>query len=79
MCHNFVQMALFIPFKLIMETESASIYETFKREFDKLVEGTLSLPINIPGTSYHHGFQVYSPNFCLALPSFLLVSELEAN
>ncbi|CBI27310.3 hypothetical protein AAG906_002043 [Vitis piasezkii] len=51
------EMALFIPFKLIMETESASIYETFKREFDKLVEGTLSLPINIPGTSYHHGFQ----------------------
>ncbi|KAL6332039.1 hypothetical protein AAG906_020398 [Vitis piasezkii] len=38
-------------------TESASIYETFKREFDKLVEGTLSLPINIPGTSYHHGFR----------------------
>ena len=52
-------MALFIPFKQIMEAESASMYESFKREFDKLVVGTISLPINIPGTSYYHGFQVY--------------------
>lgn len=54
----FVQMALLIAFKQIMEIESDSIYEAFKAEFDKLMAGTLSLPINIPGTTYHRGFLV---------------------
>ncbi|KAL6983310.1 hypothetical protein U1Q18_016699 [Sarracenia purpurea var. burkii] len=49
-------MVLFIDFKHVMEIESSSIYETFKAEIDKLIVGTLSLPINIPGTNYHHGF-----------------------
>ncbi|GFY88753.1 brassinosteroid-6-oxidase 1 [Actinidia rufa] len=49
-------MALFIAFKQIMETESSSSYEAFKAEFDKLMMGSLSLPINIPGTNYYGGF-----------------------
>ncbi|XP_057493369.1 cytochrome P450 85A-like [Actinidia eriantha] len=49
-------MALFIAFKQIMETESSSSYEAFKAEFDKLMVGSLSLPINIPGTNYYGGF-----------------------
>ncbi|GFZ05010.1 brassinosteroid-6-oxidase 1 [Actinidia rufa] len=49
-------MALFITFKQIMEIESNSSYEAFKTEFDKLMVGSLSLPINIPGTNYYRGF-----------------------
>ncbi|GFZ10932.1 brassinosteroid-6-oxidase 2 [Actinidia rufa] len=49
-------MALFIAFKQIMEIESNSSYEAFKAEFDKLMVGSLSLPINIPGTNYYRGF-----------------------
>ncbi|GFZ10935.1 brassinosteroid-6-oxidase 1 [Actinidia rufa] len=52
-------MALFITFKQIMEIESNSSYEAFKTEFDKLMVGSLSLPINIPGTNYYRGFMVY--------------------
>ncbi|KAH7840636.1 hypothetical protein Vadar_019517 [Vaccinium darrowii] len=48
-------MALLVAFKLLMEIESSSIYEAFKAEFDKLMVGTLSLPINVPGTNYHCG------------------------
>ena len=55
----FAQMALSISFVQIVEKESASLYEIFKPEFDKLLVGTLSLPINLPRTNYHHGFQVY--------------------
>ncbi|KAH9707939.1 cytochrome P450 85A1 [Citrus sinensis] len=51
------EMALFISFKQIVEIESSQLYETFKPEFDKLMVGTLSLPVNIPGTNYHRGFQ----------------------
>ncbi|KAK3027277.1 hypothetical protein RJ639_041223, partial [Escallonia herrerae] len=50
-------MAFFVSFKQVVETESAAFYEAFKVEFDKLVLGSLSLPINIPGTNYHQGFQ----------------------
>ena len=53
------QMALLISFKQIVENEPTSLYEIFRPEFDKLLVGTLSLPINIPGTNYHHGFQVH--------------------
>ncbi|XVF43258.1 hypothetical protein PTKIN_Ptkin02bG0025700 [Pterospermum kingtungense] len=51
------EMALSMSFKQIFEKESNSLYEIFKPEFDKLLVGSLSLPINIPGTNYHHGFQ----------------------
>lgn len=60
--YNF-QMALFISFKQILEKESDSMYEIFKPEFDKLLAGTLSVPINIPGSNYHYGFQVDSSRF----------------
>lgn len=55
-------MALFISFKQIVESEAALVYGAFKPEFDKLVVGTLSLPISIPGTSYHRGVQVCLEN-----------------
>ncbi|XP_044493276.1 cytochrome P450 85A-like [Mangifera indica] len=51
------EMALLIAFKQMVEIESSQIYDTFKREFDKLVVGTLSLPINLPGTKYNYGLQ----------------------
>ncbi|KHG06695.1 Cytochrome P450 [Gossypium arboreum] len=50
-------MALLISFKQIVEKAPSSLYEIFKPEFDKLLVGTISLPINMPGTSYHLGFQ----------------------
>ena len=62
-------MALFIAFKQIMEIESNSIYEAFKAEFDKLMVGSLSLPINIPGTNYYRGFMVhYWRRYLILLP-----------
>ncbi|XP_021910193.1 cytochrome P450 85A-like [Carica papaya] len=51
------EMALLMALKQIVEGESSLFYERFKTEFDKLVLGTLSLPINIPGTNYHRGVQ----------------------
>ncbi|KAE8710166.1 Cytochrome P450 85A1 [Hibiscus syriacus] len=51
------EMALWVSFKQIVEKEPTTFYEIFKPEFDKLLVGTLSLPINIPGTNYHHGFK----------------------
>ncbi|KAH7850070.1 hypothetical protein Vadar_027387 [Vaccinium darrowii] len=49
-------MALLVAFKLLMEIESSSIYKAYKAEFDKLMVGALSLPINVPRTNYHRGF-----------------------
>ncbi|KAK0573451.1 hypothetical protein LWI29_008188 [Acer saccharum] len=51
------EMALLTSFKPMVKVESNQIYETFKTEFDKLVVGTLSLPINILGSNYHYGLQ----------------------
>ncbi|GFY88755.1 brassinosteroid-6-oxidase 2 [Actinidia rufa] len=68
---NIAAMALFIAFKQIMETESSSSYEAFKAEFDKLMMGSLSLPINIPGTNYYGGFMVYYQRCYLILLPFL--------
>ncbi|KAG6407786.1 hypothetical protein SASPL_130784 [Salvia splendens] len=50
-------MAFLIGFTQIVEAELSSIYDGFKVEFDKLVTGSLSLPINLPGTSYYRGFK----------------------
>ncbi|XP_059655668.1 cytochrome P450 85A-like [Cornus florida] len=50
-------MVIFISFHQVVAVESSSIYEDFKQEFDKLLRGTFSMPINIPGTKYYHGFQ----------------------
>lgn len=51
-------MAFLIGFTQILESEMSSIYDGFKVELDKLVIGSLSLPINLPGTSYYYGFKV---------------------
>ncbi|KAK1306403.1 Cytochrome P450 85A1 [Acorus calamus] len=51
------EMALLVSLKLIGGIESGLLSETFKPEFYRLVEGTISLPIDLPGTNYHHGFQ----------------------
>lgn len=60
-------MALLTSMKLF-GMESDSIAETFKPEFYKLVSGTLSLPINLPGTNYLNAFQVQW--FAFGLPQF---------
>ncbi|OVA14584.1 Cytochrome P450 [Macleaya cordata] len=51
------EMALLSSFKQIATVEYRSISEAFKPEFYKLVLGSLSLPINLPGTNYRRGFQ----------------------
>ncbi|CAI9102361.1 OLC1v1000621C1 [Oldenlandia corymbosa var. corymbosa] len=52
------EMAFFLAFKQILEDdESSLVYKSMKEEFDQLVEGTISLPIKLPGTSYYRGFQ----------------------
>uniref|UniRef100_A0A7N0T154 Cytochrome P450 n=1 Tax=Kalanchoe fedtschenkoi TaxID=63787 RepID=A0A7N0T154_KALFE len=51
------EMALYIAFRQIVEAESSTLFSAFKREFDKVYIGTISLPINIPGTNYRQGFQ----------------------
>lgn len=51
-------MAFLSSFRQIASTEASSISEAFMPEFFKLVLGTLSLPINLPNTNYHRGFQV---------------------
>ncbi|KAL5988138.1 Cytochrome P450 85A [Asimina triloba] len=50
------EMALFSSLKQI-GIDSSSISEAFIPEFYKLVLGTLSLPINLPGTNYRRAFQ----------------------
>ncbi|XP_020240141.1 cytochrome P450 85A [Cajanus cajan] len=47
------EMAFLSSLKQIASIESCS----FMTEFFNLVLGTLSLPINLPGTNYHRGFQ----------------------
>ncbi|KAH7847797.1 hypothetical protein Vadar_030364 [Vaccinium darrowii] len=51
------EMALLSSLNQIAGVESISMSKEFMPEFFKLVLGTLSLPINLPGTSYHRGFQ----------------------
>ncbi|KAI3740197.1 hypothetical protein L2E82_30621 [Cichorium intybus] len=53
-------MALLSSLKQIFGIESCSLSIEFMPEFFKLVLGTLSLPINLPNTNYHHGLQVRS-------------------
>lgn len=50
------EMALLSSLKQ-MGIESSTISESFKPEFYKLVLGTLSLPIDLPGTNYRCAFQ----------------------
>ena len=51
------EMALLVSYKQILKDEPARLYDSFKPEFDKLVIGTLALPVYLPGTNYFHGFQ----------------------
>ncbi|KAG6660131.1 hypothetical protein CIPAW_03G084100 [Carya illinoinensis] len=51
------EMALCSSLKQIAGRESSSMFQPFMTEFFKLVLGTLSLPINFPGTNYRRGFQ----------------------
>ncbi|CAM8885045.1 unnamed protein product [Rhodiola kirilowii] len=51
------EMALMSSLKQVAGLESGSLCEQFKHEFFKLVLGTLSLPIHLPGTSYTNGFK----------------------
>ncbi|KAK7394376.1 hypothetical protein VNO78_14902 [Psophocarpus tetragonolobus] len=51
------EMAFLSSLKQIAGMESSSISQPFMTEFFKLVLGTLSLPINLPGTNYRRGLQ----------------------
>ncbi|KAK0585335.1 hypothetical protein LWI29_026991 [Acer saccharum] len=55
--HKTKEMALLSSLKQIATLESSSISEEFMPEFFKLVLGTLSLPIDFPGTNYRQGLQ----------------------
>ncbi|BFG26486.1 hypothetical protein CerSpe_127600 [Prunus speciosa] len=59
------EMALLSSLKQIAGIESSSISEAFKTEFFKLVLGTLSLPIDLPGTNYRRGFQGRKNIICM--------------
>ncbi|XP_065036426.1 cytochrome P450 85A1-like isoform X2 [Musa acuminata AAA Group] len=50
-------MALMSALKQIASIETGPVSESLKTEIFKLVLGTLSLPINIPGTNYYRGFK----------------------
>ncbi|KAK7266614.1 hypothetical protein RIF29_19263 [Crotalaria pallida] len=51
------EMAFLSSLKQIAGIESSSISYSFMTEFFKLVLGTLSLPIDLPGTNYRRGVQ----------------------
>ncbi|GLT61972.1 hypothetical protein SLA2020_346420 [Shorea laevis] len=51
------EMALLSSLKQIAGIESTSIAQQLIPEFFKLVIGTLSLPINLPGTNYRRGLR----------------------
>ncbi|KAL3526621.1 hypothetical protein ACH5RR_011277 [Cinchona calisaya] len=51
------EMAFLSSWKQIAGIESGTISQEFMPEFFNLVLGTLSLPINLPNTNYHRGFQ----------------------
>ncbi|GFP87298.1 cytochrome p450 85a [Phtheirospermum japonicum] len=52
-----MDVVFYVAFKQLAESECNSVCNRFKCEFDKLLIGSLSLPINLPGTNYYHGFQ----------------------
>ncbi|XVF71292.1 hypothetical protein PTKIN_Ptkin12aG0025200 [Pterospermum kingtungense] len=51
------EMAFLSSLKQIASAESSSIAQVFMPEFFNLVLGTLSLPIDLPGTNYRRGLQ----------------------
>ncbi|KAK9104372.1 hypothetical protein Scep_021216 [Stephania cephalantha] len=50
-------MILMLMLKMIANVESGPIPEAFKPEFLTLIDGTISLPLNIPGTHYYNGLK----------------------
>ncbi|XP_068656655.1 cytochrome P450 85A-like [Aristolochia californica] len=51
------EMALLSSMKQIASMDKGPLSEAFKLEFNKLVLGTLSLPLDLPGTNYRYAFQ----------------------
>ncbi|KAE9466644.1 hypothetical protein C3L33_01453, partial [Rhododendron williamsianum] len=66
-------MALLSSLNQIAGLESIAMSQEFMSEFFKLVLGTLSLPINLPGTNYHRGFQVNCPFPYVAIHKSMLL------
>nr|GMC61081.1 cytochrome P450 85A1-like [Ipomoea batatas] len=42
----------------IVDSEPSSLSIAFKQEFDKMADGAISLPLNIPGTAYHAALKI---------------------
>lgn len=57
-CLVVVQMAFLSSLLQIAETLTKPEVEEYRTEFFKLVVGTLSVPIDLPGTNYRCGIQV---------------------
>ncbi|XP_037488399.1 cytochrome P450 85A1-like [Triticum dicoccoides] len=51
------EMALLSALRQIAGITAGPLSDALKTELYTLVLGTISLPINLPGTSYYHGFQ----------------------
>ncbi|KAJ0980152.1 hypothetical protein J5N97_008407 [Dioscorea zingiberensis] len=58
------EMALLSALKQIASIETGSFAECLKTEIFNLVLGTLSLPINLPGTNYRRGLQQRRTSSC---------------
>ncbi|CAJ2665857.1 cytochrome P450 85A-like [Trifolium pratense] len=72
------EMVFLSSLKQIASIESSStIADSFKTEFFKLVLGTISLPINLPGANYHRGFQARKN--IISILSQLLKERRESN
>jgi len=65
-------MWLLSALKLIAGIETGPFSEALESEINKLLIGTISLPINLPGTNYHQGLQVISSTQLPAFRSLLL-------
>ncbi|KAJ8455461.1 hypothetical protein OPV22_021844 [Ensete ventricosum] len=59
------EMALMSALKQIASIETGPVSEALKAEIFRLVLGTLSLPINVPGTNYHQGFKARKRLVCI--------------
>ncbi|XP_031491054.1 cytochrome P450 85A1-like [Nymphaea colorata] len=51
------EMAFLLSLKQVAGISPGPVADAFRPQFYKLVEGTLSMPINLPGTNYRQGFQ----------------------
>ncbi|KAK6921886.1 Cytochrome P450 [Dillenia turbinata] len=52
-----IEMAVLLSFKQLLDKEAQSVCQALRHEFNNLVLGTFSLPINFPGTNYYKGIQ----------------------